>query len=261
MVRVRARPHVVASVQSLTRSLGFVAPGPARAAAINLGPRRRPSGGLSSSYRQWRRLGGPQRKLDRRLDELSERSIDVIAISAERREGSEQLQTDCKLERLPIRLRLTEPSLRQWGPFVSPPARHRQPASSTPPNGSQRRRHGRLEGRCRHREVRRGLRSADRSSRDSYRQHRSRGYELLITNDETRGCSWRHVRRTRSTAILRAAARRSRATSGSARSPTATRPSLTTSAPARSPRDWRPSRATGCGRPPDMATGGGHGPQ
>jgi len=106
-------------VQSLTRSLGFVALGPARAAAIDLGPGTRPPGGLSSSYRQWRRLGGAQRKLDRRLDELSERGIDVIAISAEIREGSEQLQADWKLERLPIAYGLAEPSPREWGLFVS----------------------------------------------------------------------------------------------------------------------------------------------
>jgi hypothetical protein len=55
----------------------------------------------------------PERKLDRRLDELSERGIDVIAISAEPREGSEQLQADWKLERRPIAYGLTEPSMRE----------------------------------------------------------------------------------------------------------------------------------------------------
>ena len=74
---------------------------------------RRCESTLSSSYRQWRRLGGPQRELNRRFDELSERGIDVIAISAETREGSEQLQADWKLERLPIAYGLTEPSMRE----------------------------------------------------------------------------------------------------------------------------------------------------
>jgi alkyl hydroperoxide reductase subunit AhpC len=35
-------------------------------------------------------------ELDRRLDELSARGVDVIAISAETRERSEQLQADWK---------------------------------------------------------------------------------------------------------------------------------------------------------------------
>ena len=55
-------------------------------------------------------------KPDRRRDELSERGIEVVAISAEAREGSEQLQADWKLERLPIAYGLTEPSDARVGP-------------------------------------------------------------------------------------------------------------------------------------------------
>jgi hypothetical protein len=40
-------------------------------------------------------------------------------IIAETREGSEQLQADWKLERLPIAYALTEPSMREWGLFLS----------------------------------------------------------------------------------------------------------------------------------------------
>jgi peroxiredoxin len=58
-------------------------------------------------------------ELDRRLDELSARGVDVIAVSAETRERSEQLQADWKLERLPIAYGLAEPSMREWGLFVS----------------------------------------------------------------------------------------------------------------------------------------------
>ena len=58
-------------------------------------------------------------ELDRRFDELSVRGIDVIGISAETRERSEQLQADRKLERLPIAHGPTEPSMREWGLFVS----------------------------------------------------------------------------------------------------------------------------------------------
>jgi hypothetical protein len=46
-------------------------------------------------------------------------AIEVIAISAGPREGSEQLQADWKLERLPVAYGLTEPSMRAWGLFVS----------------------------------------------------------------------------------------------------------------------------------------------
>jgi hypothetical protein len=63
---------------------------------------RRCESTLSSGYRQWRRLGRRQRKPTRHRDERSERGVEVVAISAEAREGSEQLQADWKLERLPI---------------------------------------------------------------------------------------------------------------------------------------------------------------
>src|SRR3954453_9559200 len=88
---------------------------------------RRCESTLSSSYR--RRLGGPQRKPDRRLNELSERGIDVVAISAETREGSEQLQADWRLERLPIAYALTEPSTREWGLFRLAGTQRRQTAA------------------------------------------------------------------------------------------------------------------------------------
>ena len=55
----------------------------------------------------------------RRLDELSARGIDVVAVSPETRERSEQLLADWKLERLPIAYGLAEPSMREWGIFVS----------------------------------------------------------------------------------------------------------------------------------------------
>jgi alkyl hydroperoxide reductase subunit AhpC len=58
-------------------------------------------------------------ELDRRLDELSARGLDVIAISAETRERTEQLQAGSKLERLAIAYGLTEPSMREWGLFAS----------------------------------------------------------------------------------------------------------------------------------------------
>jgi hypothetical protein len=60
----------------------------------------------------------PLAELDRRPDELSARGIDIVAISDETRERSQQLQADRKL-RVPIAYGPTEPSMRAWGPFVS----------------------------------------------------------------------------------------------------------------------------------------------
>jgi peroxiredoxin len=58
-------------------------------------------------------------ELDRRLDDLPVRGIDVIAISAETRKRSEELWADWMLKRLPIAYGLAEPSMREWGLFVS----------------------------------------------------------------------------------------------------------------------------------------------
>jgi hypothetical protein len=60
-----------------------------------------------------------QRNLDRPRDELSERGIEVVAISGEARDGSEQLHADWKLERVPIACGLTDPPMRECGLFGS----------------------------------------------------------------------------------------------------------------------------------------------
>ena len=73
-------------------------------------------------------LPGPLAELDRRLDELSARGIDVIAVSAETRERSERLLADWKLERLPIAYGLAKPSMREWGLFVSQGRSNDEPA-------------------------------------------------------------------------------------------------------------------------------------
>jgi peroxiredoxin len=58
-------------------------------------------------------------ELDRRLDELHARGIDVIAVSSETRERTTQLAQEWKLERLPLAYGLTEDQMRAWGLFVS----------------------------------------------------------------------------------------------------------------------------------------------
>ena len=59
------------------------------------------------------------RELERRLDELDSRGIDVIAVSGETRERTTQLAQEWKLERLPLAYGLTEDQMRAWGLFVS----------------------------------------------------------------------------------------------------------------------------------------------
>lgn len=59
------------------------------------------------------------RELDRRLDELSQRGIEAIAISADTQERADRTRSDWHLERLTLGYGLTETAMRQWGLFVS----------------------------------------------------------------------------------------------------------------------------------------------
>ena len=59
------------------------------------------------------------RELDRRLDELTECGIGVIAVSGETRERTQQLKDEWKLDRLSLAYGLTEDRMRAWGLFVS----------------------------------------------------------------------------------------------------------------------------------------------
>ena len=58
-------------------------------------------------------------ELERQLDELDERGIEVIAVSGETRERTTTLAEEWKLERLPLGYGLTEEQMRAWGLFVS----------------------------------------------------------------------------------------------------------------------------------------------
>jgi peroxiredoxin len=58
-------------------------------------------------------------ELERRLDELEERGIEVIAVSGETRERTTALAHEWKLERLPLAYGLTEDQMRAWGLFIS----------------------------------------------------------------------------------------------------------------------------------------------
>jgi peroxiredoxin len=67
-------------------------------------------------------------ELDRRLDELHSRGIDVIAVSGETLERTTQLAQEWKLERLPLAYGLTEDQMRAWGLFVSRGRDENEPA-------------------------------------------------------------------------------------------------------------------------------------
>jgi peroxiredoxin len=58
-------------------------------------------------------------ELNRRLGELAQRGIDVIAVSGETRERTTQLAEEWRLERLPLAYGLTEAQMRAWGLFIS----------------------------------------------------------------------------------------------------------------------------------------------
>ena len=58
-------------------------------------------------------------ELNRRLDDLREQGIEVVAVSGETRERTEQLASEWKLDRLPLAYGLTQDQMRNWGLFVS----------------------------------------------------------------------------------------------------------------------------------------------
>ena len=68
------------------------------------------------------------RELDRRLGELSERGVRVVAISGETRERTQQLSDQWRLERLALGYGLTEEQMRSWGLFVSRGVSESEPA-------------------------------------------------------------------------------------------------------------------------------------
>jgi peroxiredoxin len=67
-------------------------------------------------------------ELDRRLDELHARGVDVVAVSGETRERTTTLTQEWKLERLPLAYGLTEDQMRAWGLFISHGLDENEPA-------------------------------------------------------------------------------------------------------------------------------------
>jgi peroxiredoxin len=67
-------------------------------------------------------------ELDRRLGELEQAGIDVVAVSGETRERTTQLAQEWRLERLPLAYGLTEAQMRAWGLFISQGINDAEPA-------------------------------------------------------------------------------------------------------------------------------------
>jgi peroxiredoxin len=59
------------------------------------------------------------RELDRRLDELTERGIEVVSISAETAARATQMHDTWGIARVPLAHGLSEEQMREWGLFVS----------------------------------------------------------------------------------------------------------------------------------------------
>jgi peroxiredoxin len=68
------------------------------------------------------------RELDRRIGELDERGVDVIAISGDSEERAQRTREEWKLERLPLGFGIDEGTMRRWGLFVSRGIKETEPA-------------------------------------------------------------------------------------------------------------------------------------
>lgn len=71
---------------------------------------------------------GQLMELDRRLAELEERGIGVVAVSGETRERTAQLAQEWKLDHVALAYGLSEEQMRAWGLFVSHGINETEPA-------------------------------------------------------------------------------------------------------------------------------------
>ena len=58
-------------------------------------------------------------EVDRRIDELTSRGIDVFSVSGESAERAETMRTEWKIQNVPLAYELSEAAMRAWGLFVS----------------------------------------------------------------------------------------------------------------------------------------------
>jgi peroxiredoxin len=72
-------------------------------------------------------------ELNRRLDKLTGRGLDVLAVSGDTLEHATRTQQEWKLDRLPLAYGLTEEDWRAWGLFVSAGIKDEEPERFTEP--------------------------------------------------------------------------------------------------------------------------------
>ncbi len=58
-------------------------------------------------------------ELDRRIDELTSRGIEVFSVSGESAERAETMRTEWKIQNVPLAYELSQAQMRDWGLFVS----------------------------------------------------------------------------------------------------------------------------------------------
>ena len=58
-------------------------------------------------------------ELNRRIEELAERGIEVVSVSGETADRAERMRTEWGIDRVPLAYGFTEPQMRAWGLFVS----------------------------------------------------------------------------------------------------------------------------------------------
>lgn len=68
------------------------------------------------------------RELDRRLEDLTERGIEVVSVSGEDAERATRMRDEWRIERVPLAYGLTEAQMRTWGLFVSRGIKDDEPA-------------------------------------------------------------------------------------------------------------------------------------
>jgi peroxiredoxin len=58
-------------------------------------------------------------ELNRRIEELAERGIEIVSVSGETAGRAERIRTEWGIDRVPLAYAFTEPQMRAWGLFVS----------------------------------------------------------------------------------------------------------------------------------------------
>jgi peroxiredoxin len=76
------------------------------------------------------------RELDRRLDALTERGIEVATVSGESEERATRMRDEWGVRRFPLAYGLTDEQMRSWGLFVSRGIDDDEPDVSTSPRSS-----------------------------------------------------------------------------------------------------------------------------